>query len=113
MKYIISESRLDNVIFKYLDSKLDGIELKKGKYSDIVFAFHDQEYGLMGWIGKKSRGQLFTYYEIVDEVETMFSMGASDALDVIGRYVESKYNLKVNKNWISYQIGISRLTVDS
>jgi len=29
MKYIISESRLDNVIFKYLDSKLDGIELKK------------------------------------------------------------------------------------
>jgi hypothetical protein len=43
----------------------------------------------------------------------MFSMGNSDALDVIGRYVESRYNLKVNKNWLSYQIGTSRLTVDS
>jgi hypothetical protein len=112
MKYIISESRLDNVIFKYLDSTFENIEIKKGKYSDIVFAFHDQEYGLMGWIGKKSN-QLFTYYEIVNEVKTMFSMGNSDALDVIGRYVESRYNLKVNKNWLSYQIGTSRLTVDS
>jgi hypothetical protein len=97
MKYIITESRFENLIFKYLDSKLDGIEIKKGKYSDIVFAFHNQEYGLMGWIGKKSN-QLFTYYEIVNEVKTMFSMGNSDALDVIGRYVESRYNLKVHSN---------------
>jgi len=28
----------------------------------------------------------------------MFSMDESDALDLIGRYVESRYNLKVNKN---------------
>jgi hypothetical protein len=28
----------------------------------------------------------------------MFSMDKSDVLDVIGRYVESKYNLKVGKN---------------
>jgi hypothetical protein len=98
MKYIISEIRLDNVIFKYLDSKLDGIELKKAHYSDIVFAFPGEESGLMRWMGKKSIGQLLTYYEIVDEVETMFSMDQSDALDLIGRYVESRYNLKVNKN---------------
>jgi hypothetical protein len=98
MKYIISESRLDNVIFKYLDSKLDGIELKKDFGHSIVFVFPGEEEGLMRWLGKKSRGQLLTYYEIVDEVETMFSMDESDALDLIGRYVESKYNLKVNKN---------------
>jgi len=98
MKYIISESRLDNVIFRYLDSKLDGIELKKDIKNSIIFVFPGEESGLMRWLGKKSRGQLLTYYEIVDEVETMFSMDESDALDLIGRYVESKYNLKVNKN---------------
>ena len=98
MKYIISEGRLDNVIFKYLDSKLDGIEPKKDFGHSIVFVFPGEESGLMRWLGKKSRGQLLTYYEIVDEVETMFSMDESDALDLIGRYVESKYNLKVNKN---------------
>ena len=98
MKYIISESRLDNVIFKYLDSKLDGIELKKDIKNSIIFVFPGEEEGLMRWMGKKSRGQLLTYHEIVDEVETMFSMDESDALDLIGRYVESRYNLKVNKN---------------
>ena len=111
MKYIISESRLDNVIFRYLDSTFENIEIKKGKYSDIVFAFHDQEYGLMGWIGKKSN-QLFTYYEIVNEVKTMFSMGNSDALDVIGRYVESRYNLKVKRNEIAQDFDLRPLKVD-
>ena len=98
MKYIISESRLDNVIFKYLDGKLDGIELKKDIKNSIIFVFPGEESGLMRWMGKKSIGQLLTYYEIVDEVETMFSMSKFDALDVIGRYVESRYNLKVHSN---------------
>jgi hypothetical protein len=95
MKYIISESRLENIIFKYLDSKLDGVEAKKGQYYDIVLAFPGEEYGLIGW---KPPNQLFSYHEIVDEVETMFSMDKYEALDVIGRYVESRYNLNVNKN---------------
>ena len=97
MKYIITESRLENLIFKYLDSKLDGIELKKSEDCCIVFVFPNEEFGLMRWVGKKSN-QLFTYYEIVNDVKTMFSMGKFDALDVIGRYVESRYNLKVNSN---------------
>lgn len=37
MKYIITESRFESLIFNYLDSKLDDIELVKGKSSDIVF----------------------------------------------------------------------------
>ena len=66
MKYIITESRLDKVIFKYLDVKLNGVELVTGEDSDIrVFILPGEEFGLMTWIGKKSN-QLFTYYEIVD-----------------------------------------------
>ena len=119
MKYIITESKLDRVIFRYLDIKLDGIELKKGKFADIVFVFPGEESGLMRWMGKKSIGQLLTYYEIVDEVETMFSMDESDALDVIGRYVESRYNLNVNKNskvgarYQFFNVGFGGSKVDS
>jgi hypothetical protein len=98
MKYIITQSRLDKVIFKYLDVMLNGVELVTGEDSDTrVFILPGEEFGLMAWIGKKSN-QLFTYYEIVDRVKTMFSMDESDALDVIGRYVESRFNLKVNNN---------------
>jgi len=108
MKYIITESRLENLIFKYLGYKFEGVELVKGDYSDIVFVFPGETYGLMGW--KKSNrsfsdekivdesNQLFSYYEIVDEVKNVFSMDESDALDVIRRYVEIRYNLKVDGN---------------
>ena len=104
MKYIITESKLDRVIFRYLDMKLDSIELKKGNISDIVFAFPGEEYGLIAWnktdVWKEiqSPNQLFTYYKIVDEVKNMFSMDKYDTLNVIGRYVESRYNLKVSYN---------------
>ena len=95
MKYIITESRLDNVIFKYLDSTFENIEIKNGKYSDIVFVIPGEEFGLVGW---NSYNKLYTNREIVENIELMFSMDESDALDVIGRYVESRYNLKVNFN---------------
>ena len=95
MKYIITESRLDKVIFRYLDNKFEGVEAKKGKYYDIVLSFPGEEFGLVGW---KKPNQLFSYHEIVDFIKSMFLMDKSDALDVIGRYVESKYNLKVGKN---------------
>jgi len=101
MKYIITERRLDKVIFRYLDNKLNGVKKKRGEYCDIVLSFPGEEYGLIGW---KKPSQLFTYYEIVDEVETMFSMDESDALDAIGRYVESRYNLEVNYN-LGYTLG--------
>jgi hypothetical protein len=50
MKYIITESRLENLIFKFLDDKFEGIELKKGDYSAIVFVFPGEEFGLMRWV---------------------------------------------------------------
>jgi hypothetical protein len=49
MKYIITESKLDKVIFKYLDMKLNGIEKRNGTYTDIIFVFPNNEYGLLGW----------------------------------------------------------------
>ena len=122
MKYIITESRLENIIFKYLDNKLDGIELKEGEYCDIIFVFPGEKFGLMGW--KKSNrsfsddkivdesNQLFSYYEIVDEVKNVFSMDESDVLDVIGRYVESRYNLKVDGNKYLRIFNLKPLKVD-
>jgi hypothetical protein len=96
MKYIISESRLDNLIFKYLDNKLNGVKKNKGKYCDIVFAFPGEEFGLISW---NSPDRLFTLIDLTNDIELIFSMDKSNVLDVIGRYVESSYNLKVNSNF--------------
>jgi hypothetical protein len=110
MKYIIPENRLQNIIFKYLDDKLNGIEIKKGKYSDIVLALHGEKYGLMGW---EKPDKLYVNWEFVDEIKLMFSMLKSESLDVIGRYVESRYNLKVNHTYSSGWLGDFKLRVDS
>lgn len=92
MKYIINENRLNDIIFKYLDMKLNGIEKRNGTYTDIIFVFPNKEYGLLGW---KKSGDLYVLYELRDEIKNIFGLESPDALDVIGRYVEDRYNLKV------------------
>ena len=92
MKYIITESRLDNIIFNYLDMKLNGIEKRKGRYTDFIFVLPDEEYGILGW---DKTGDLYVYYEIKEDIQNLFGLESSDALDVIGRYIEDRFNLKV------------------
>ena len=92
MKYIITENRLNDIIFKFLDAKLDGIEEKKGKFYDIVFAFPDKEYGMLGW---EKSGDLYVFYKLRNEISEYFGLEKDDSLRVIGMWVEDRYNLKV------------------
>jgi len=93
MKYIITESRLESIIFKYLDSKLASIEPMKGKYSDIVFGFPGETMGVMGI--EEPYG-LFIDSELFMEIKLMFSLDSGSTLDLIKKYVESRYNLDIN-----------------
>ena len=101
MKYIITESRLENVIFKFLDSKLDGIELVKGKYSDIVFILPemapngDEELGILGWEKTDKGGRLYVFLLLGRAVEDMFSLQSEESLKTIARYIENRYNLNI------------------
>jgi hypothetical protein len=86
------ESRIDKIIFKYLDIKYGVLEQKKGEYVDILFHFHGEKYGVLGW---KKSGDLFVYYEINDEISNYFGLESDDSLRIIGKWVEDRYNLKV------------------
>ena len=92
MKYIITENRLNNIIFKYLDMKYGTLEQKKGKYFDIIFTFPDEKYGELGW---KKSGNLYVFYGLRDEISNYFGLEDVDSLRVIGKWVEDRYNLKV------------------
>jgi hypothetical protein len=92
MKYIITESRLENIVFKYLDMKYGTLEQKKGKYSDIIFDFPDEEYGILGW---EKSGNLYVFHKLRDEISKYFGLDNNDSLRVIGKWVEDRYNLKV------------------
>jgi len=99
MKYIITENRLNNIIFKYLDIKYGALEQKKGEYSDIVFVFPDDECGLLGW---RKSGYLTIFVYLRNEISNYFGLEKVDSLKVIGKWVEDRYNLEVTQTNITF-----------
>ena len=81
MKYEIPQDRLDKIIFKYLDVNLKGLEKRKPKYyKGIVFAYPDEEFGILGW---KNDGTLYIFYELIDEISNNFGLKENDLKETI------------------------------
>jgi hypothetical protein len=91
MKYLITESQLDKIIFKYLDNQ-DFIQIERNngiyfvnseddKYAQIKFDKDD------GWCGIN--------YELINEISSFFSMEYSDSKSIIGKWAENTLQMKV------------------
>jgi hypothetical protein len=96
MKYIITESKFESLIFNYLDSKLNGTEPMKGKYSDIVFGVPGETMGLIGIENPDWYKTLYIDSELFKDIKLMFSLNSGSTLDLIRKYVKSRYNLKID-----------------
>ena len=106
MKYIITESRLNDIVFKYLDTTLSAIEKRKGHFKDVVFAFPDEEYAVMGW--ENDSKSLYIHNRISDSIQPLFGLDKIAALDIIAMYIEDRYDLRVNNiKEIDYYLGKS------
>ena len=86
MKYLITESQLDKVIFRYLDNQ-DFIEVRRSK--EICFLNSSDDL----WAVMKYRsGKLIISDELTYEIESFFSIDQDDAEITI-------------KDWVSNEIG--------
>jgi hypothetical protein len=92
MEVIIPENRLEQMIFKYLDVKFKDLEQSRGIYYDIVFRFPDEEYGILGWDRPDT---LSIYRKLIDNIFSFIPIKKTEIEKIIGRYVESRYNLEV------------------
>jgi hypothetical protein len=110
MVSLITQNRLDNVIFKYLDWKLNGLEKRKGRYTVFTFVLPDEEHGILGW---KKSGVLYVYYKIKEDIQNMFGLESPDALDVIARYVVDRYNLEVKNTFTLFNLSFISLKIDT
>ena len=83
MKYLITESKLDRVIFKYLNNQ-DFIQIEK---SDGVYFVNSEgdEYAQIKYFKKDSKCVIYT--GLIGEVSSFFSMQGYDARETIGRWV--------------------------
>ena len=91
MKYLITESQIDNVIFKYLDNQ-DFIQINFDEKIYFVNSVNDV-YAQIKY--DKNNGWCYIYYKLIKEISTFFSMQDSDSESVIGRWVENRLQMKV------------------
>lgn len=87
---------LSNLIFKFLDMKLEGIEKRKSPYFETFFAIPCEEYGMLG---SKKTGELYINSQLSKDLINFFGMELSNYLDVIEKYVEDRFNLRITHSY--------------
>ena len=79
MKYLITESKFDSIVFKYLDNQ-DFIKIEKSNMIYFVNSESDEDAEVRY---NKDDGWCFIYYKLVEEISTFFSLGEFDSEKVI------------------------------
>ena len=92
MKYLITESQIENLMFQYLDSldlvqteKDDKIYFKKSEGDSVSIIVYD-----------KNRELCKLSWRVINEISEFFSIDKSDSKKVIGRWVEKTLKKKVS-----------------
>jgi len=92
MKYLITESKLEKVIFRYLDNQ-DFIQVKRKNNTYFVNSEGD-EYAQIKY--DKDNSWCYIYHKLINEISSFFSLELTDSKDVIGRWVENTLQMRVN-----------------
>jgi hypothetical protein len=91
MKYLITESQFDKVIFKYLDNQ-DFIRIEKDNKIYFVNSEGD-EYAQIRY--DEDSGWCYINKKLVEEISTFFSIQEFNSQLVIGRWVENTLQMEV------------------
>ena len=91
MKYKITDSQLESVVFLYLDNQ-DFIQIK---IEDSIYFFNSEgdEYAQIRY--DKDDGWCGIYDRLINEISSFFSLEESDSEKVIGRWVENTLQMRV------------------
>ena len=92
MKYLITESQLDKVIFRYLDIK-NFIQIKRG--NAIYFVNSEGDEYTNSLIQYFRSGDCGISFELIDEIKDFFSIEFDNAKYVIARWVENTLDRRV------------------
>ena len=91
MKYLITESQFDKVIFRYLNNQ-DFIQIEKVNRIYFINSEGD-EYAKIRYA--KSDGWCYISIDLIKEISSFFSLQRSDSEEVIGRWVENTLQMRV------------------
>ena len=98
MKFIITESKLDGIIFDYLDSK----DLYMTEYGDSFLFFEANSPGPILVAAYRGRYDGYINSDLVVEVSKFFSLNMNISLEIIGRWVNTKIDFPVEEFYSDY-----------
>lgn len=96
MKYLVTKSQIDKLIFKYLDNQ-DFIQINKNNKIYFVNSENDKYAQIIFY---KDDGWCFIHTNLVKEISSFFSLGLSGSEEFIGRWVENTLQMKVTNTAI-------------
>jgi hypothetical protein len=96
MKYLITESQLDKVIFKYLDNQ-DFIVKRMNGYNITYFVNSENDEYSDSLIIHYRNGDCVMSFELINEIATFFSMEFNSSKYVIARWVENTLGRRVKE----------------
>jgi hypothetical protein len=99
MKYLITESQLDRVIFRYLDSQ-NFIQIETS--SNIFFVnSEDDEHAQIRY--NKKNGFCQINLNLIEDISALFSLNKTTSKDIIGKWVEHTLQMEVSyAQWIVF-----------
>jgi len=104
MKYLITESKLEKVIFKYLDIQDFVIYDNKKRFNNYIYFLNsesDSQSQISVYVNNtfgEVRNWVFVNRRLTEDLSTLLPIGKSDCLDII-------------KEWVNNTLGISNSTI--
>jgi len=102
MKFILTESKFEQIIFKYLDNQ-DFIKFDKGTNTYFVNSVNDK---LAQIRYERFDGYCGVNVELVREISSFFSLDKEDSENIIVKWVENTLQVKVE-----YSIRVTALFI--
>jgi len=96
MKYKITDSQLESVIFLYLDNQ-DFIQIER---EDSIYFVNSEgdEYAQIRY--DKKNGWCYIHYKLIDEISSFFSLWGDDSKHFIGIWVENTLQMRVTQTFL-------------
>ena len=96
MKYLITQSQLDKIVFKYLENQ-DFI-IKRMNSGNINYFVNSEGDGYADALIQHHRsGDCVISYELINEIATFFSIDFDDSKYVIARWIENTLDRRVKE----------------
>jgi len=97
MKYLITESQFDNLIFGYLDGlNLFKIEDRGDSYFwESESSWKRSQYPLISTHVKYD--DAFVSCDLITEISNFFPVSLDASLELVGKWVESRHDLKLSR----------------